>query len=65
MNYVPSALGFRAVALSFDRVEARNLVKLYGPTRALAGVSARFDAGQVTAVEGPNGSGKSTLLTLL
>jgi heme exporter protein A len=51
--------------LDFDRVEVRGLVKVYGPTRALMGVDATFEAGVVTAVEGPNGSGKSTLLGLL
>jgi heme ABC exporter ATP-binding subunit CcmA len=49
----------------FDTVEARQLVKLYGATRALLGVSATFRAGEVTVVEGPNGSGKSTLLAIL
>ncbi|MCZ7681476.1 MAG: ABC transporter ATP-binding protein [Sandaracinaceae bacterium] len=49
----------------FTAVHATGLVKVYGPTRALVGVDARFDAGVVTAVEGPNGSGKSTLLGLL
>lgn len=49
----------------FTTVTARGLVKVFGPTRALVGVDARFDAGIVTAVEGPNGSGKSTLLALL
>jgi heme exporter protein A len=53
------------VSLEFDRVSATDLVKLYGPTRALAGVGVSFSAGEVCAVEGPNGSGKSTLLTLL
>jgi ABC-type multidrug transport system ATPase subunit len=52
-------------ALEFDRVEVRGLVKVYGPTRALIGVDASFEAGAVTAVEGPNGSGKSTLLSIL
>jgi ABC-type multidrug transport system ATPase subunit len=51
--------------LDFDRVQARGLVKVYGPTRALVGLDATFDAGVVTAVEGHNGSGKSTLLSLL
>ncbi|HBQ17521.1 MAG TPA: ectoine/hydroxyectoine ABC transporter ATP-binding protein EhuA, partial [Myxococcales bacterium] len=46
----------------FDRVEVKGLVKVYGATRALVGVSARFDAEAVTVIEGPNGSGKSTLL---
>ena len=49
----------------FDRVEVKGLVKVYGATRALVGVSARFDAEAVTVIEGPNGSGKSTLLNIL
>lgn len=53
------------MARGFDSVEVKQLVKLYGRTRALAGVSAAFDAGKVTVVEGPNGSGKSTLLHML
>jgi heme exporter protein A len=53
------------MGLDFTTVEARGLVKVYGPTRALVGVDARFDAGVVTVVEGPNGSGKSTLLNVL
>ncbi len=55
----------RAVELEFDRVEASGLVKLYGSTRALGGVTATFEAGKCTVVEGPNGSGKSTLLAIL
>jgi len=53
------------LALDFDHVTAVKLVKLFGATRALGGVSLRFDAGQVTVVEGHNGSGKSTLLSIL
>jgi len=53
------------VALDFDRIEARDLVKLYGPTRALSGLQLQLHAGEIVAIEGPNGSGKSTLLHLL
>jgi len=53
------------VTLDFDRIEVRDLVKLYGPTRALAGVRLELRAGEITAIEGPNGSGKSTLLEVL
>jgi ABC-type multidrug transport system ATPase subunit len=53
------------VTLAFDYIETKALTKTYGPTRALTGVDARFEAGMVTVVEGPNGSGKSTLLSLL
>ena len=53
------------MARDFDRIEAKDLVKLYGPTRALAGVQLTLQAGEITAIEGPNGSGKSTLLSLL
>lgn len=40
-------------------------MKLYGATRALAGVDLRFEAGTITVIEGNNGSGKSTLLAIL
>lgn len=50
---------------AIDVVAAERLVKMYGVTRALAGVDLAFPAGRVTVIEGPNGSGKSTLLSLL
>jgi len=53
------------VTVDFERVEARGLVKMYGSTRALAGVTAAFEPSCVTVVEGPNGSGKTTLLGVL
>jgi heme exporter protein A len=53
------------VSSDFAAVEVRGLVKLFGATRALAGVDARFEAGAVTVIEGPNGSGKTTLLSVL
>jgi len=49
----------------FDRVQTRDLVKLYGSTRALASVSIELPAGRITSIEGANGSGKSTLLQIL
>ncbi|MDH5675218.1 MAG: ABC transporter ATP-binding protein [Myxococcales bacterium] len=53
------------VALQFERVEVRKLVKLYGATRALSGLDLDLKAGEITSIEGPNGSGKSTLLSIL
>lgn len=49
----------------FSSIETHKLVKDYGKKRALAGVSLRLGAGQVTALLGENGAGKSTLLALL
>jgi heme exporter protein A len=46
-------------------VELVGVSKTYGPVRALAGVSARFEEGAVTVIRGPNGSGKSTLLAIV
>jgi heme exporter protein A len=47
------------------RVELRTVTKTYGPVRALIGVTATFEAGEVSMVLGPNGSGKSTLLSIV
>lgn len=47
-----------------ERVEAREVSKIYGRQRALWKVSLTLERGKVTALLGPNGSGKTTLLTL-
>jgi heme exporter protein A len=47
-----------------DRVEAREVSKIFGRHRALHRVSLTLEPGRVTALLGPNGSGKTTLLSL-
>jgi len=49
----------------YDEVSLHKVTRVFGATRALAGVSLRFRAGEVASVEGPNGAGKSTLLAVL
>lgn len=44
----------------FDRV-----VKTFGATAALRGVTGTIEPGHLTLIEGPNGSGKTTLLKIL
>ena len=46
-------------------LEARGLVRTFGPIRAVDGVSFSLAEGQLLTVLGPNGAGKSTLLGLL
>jgi len=53
------------VTAAFDVVTVEAVTKVFGGTRALGGVTARFEKGTLTALVGPNGSGKSTLLSVL
>ena len=46
-------------------VQATGLTKLYGPFRALDGVSLAIGSGEFVSIIGPNGAGKSTLINLL
>lgn len=46
-------------------LEARNIVKTYGGTRALKGVNFQIRRGTVTTLFGENGAGKSTLMKIL
>jgi len=46
-------------------IEARHLVKRYGPTTALGGIDLDVPTGTVTAVLGPNGAGKTTAVRIL
>ena len=46
-------------------IEARDLKKAFGDTRAVDGVSLRVEAGQAYGLVGPDGAGKTTTLRLL
>jgi ABC-2 type transport system ATP-binding protein len=49
---------------SAPAVEVSGLVKHYGRTAAVAGLSLQAERGQVTAILGPNGAGKTTTVEI-
>ncbi len=51
--------------MSTALLEVRGISKTFGRFTALSNVSARFEAGQLTAIIGPNGAGKSTFFNIL
>jgi ABC-2 type transport system ATP-binding protein len=46
-------------------IDVKDLVKWYGPTRAIDGLNFQIPAGQIVGFLGPNGAGKSTTLRIL
>ena len=59
------ALRDEAVRRGIERVVFERLVKTFGATAALRGVSGTVRSGELTMIEGANGSGKTTLLRIL
>ncbi len=53
------------VAVAHPAVRAVDLVKAFGPLRAVDGVSFDLAPGRIYGLLGPNGSGKTTLIRLL
>src|SRR5690606_37970346 len=52
-------------ARGIERVVFERIVKTFGATAALRGVSGTIRRGELTMIEGANGSGKTTLLRIL
>lgn len=46
-------------------IHAESVIKHFGKTKALDGVSLKADYGKVTGLLGPNGSGKTTLIKIM
>src|SRR6266498_2730890 len=48
-----------------DMIKVENLVKTFGPKRAVDGVSFSVERGEVLGFLGPNGAGKSTTMRMI
>jgi ABC-2 type transport system ATP-binding protein len=46
-------------------IEVNNLVKYYGNTKALDGITFNLEKGEVLAFLGPNGAGKTTTMKII
>jgi len=46
-------------------IEAENLTRYYGPTRAVHNISFHVDKGEIVGFLGPNGAGKTTTMRIL
>ncbi len=49
----------------FGELEGRNLVRAFGPRKAVDGLTVTFRRGEVTGLLGPNGAGKTTTFYMI
>ncbi len=62
---IPASAGMTEARNMTNAIEAHGLVKMFGNTRAVDGVSLGVPEGSIYGILGPNGAGKTTTLRML
>jgi ABC-2 type transport system ATP-binding protein len=63
--YLFSKMAFYPFTGGYPMITLQSVSKLYGPVRAVDGISLQIEEGEITGLLGPNGAGKTTTMRMI